>query len=247
MYFSYDFDGYTNGNSAMTQAGTGLTVEANGDLPGWTKNLSAGNIHAVDRSGSGNFAVMLYDGNLMYYATPIAANTLGASYTVAFDGAIAVYAAAYQATAAGDYVQFLINDANGTIGSYKYTPTSTAFSPASFTYTGSGLAGGVYLVMMDGNPGDGRFGGAIDNVSVRRHAGDRRHRGAGADVPGAADHRRGRRGVAAPPPEGARLASPRPAAVPASDPGFRNVRSPGFSLSGPAGRLALAPRGPIVV
>lgn len=165
VYFSENFNGYTGAAVTGTQAGTGLPVYAGGSLPGWYKNAGPGNIHAVQRA-PGDFAAMIYDGSLMYYNSPINANAAGASYTVSFDAATAVYGDAGQMTGAADFVQFLINDASGTIGSFGYHPTSSAFAPVSFSYTGTGNAGGVYLLVVDGHQGDNRFGGAIDNLTV---------------------------------------------------------------------------------
>lgn len=39
VYLNDDSNAYTNGSSVSVQAGTGLTVYAHGDLPGWTKSM----------------------------------------------------------------------------------------------------------------------------------------------------------------------------------------------------------------
>lgn len=169
VLFSDNFNSFSGFNQAFTgqQAGTGLTVQAAGSVAGWVNTRTNNALNAVDR-GNGDYAIMFYDQTTMYYNAPLAANDLGTTYMVSFAGAVATYTDMSQATVAGDYVQFLLNDMSGaTIGSYQYHPnlTTTAFSPASFTYAGTGT-GSVFLIIKDGLDADSRFGGAIDDISI---------------------------------------------------------------------------------
>ena len=162
--FSADFNDFTNGKFPAEQYDTGNNVYAVGDVPHWTHSSNGHAIHAVERS-SGDFAVMFYDTDIIYYDTPLAANTLGQTYVVSFEAATGVYYDPNQLTGPQGYLDIRINDATGVLASYHYTPTSSTFSPASFTYTGKGT-GNVYLLIQDGIANDNRFAGALDNISV---------------------------------------------------------------------------------
>ena len=103
--FSEDFNAYS-GNQNSTQVNTNLEVAFGGTLPGWTGS-GAGAIHAVDLANTGgqsnpsDWAMMFFRDNVIT-SSAIAANDGGASYQVIFSAGPAVYAAAGQATAAGD-------------------------------------------------------------------------------------------------------------------------------------------------
>lgn len=171
VLFSDNFNAYYGGNSNSTQYGTGLTVEANGSLPGWRASGN-GSLHAVNRStnaASPDFAIMFYDGNQMTYmgnGTGLAANALGVTYTVSYEQGPAAYSTQNQATQAGDFLTFLLNDSLSQFQvTRSYTDVSTGFKATSFTYVGTGN-GNLYLSVTDGIDGNLSFGGEIDNLSV---------------------------------------------------------------------------------
>jgi hypothetical protein len=166
--FSDDFNDYMPGSTGI-QYGTGLTVGAFGSLTGWTAS-GTNAVHAVQRV-PGDWAVMLYDTNAITLNNGIAANDLGVTYTVSFQIAGAVYAGAGQATAAGDAVNFKILGLdqsvldNIDISAPVFTTVGgNPFTTASFTYVGTG-SGDVLLQLSDLAP-NGRFAGAVDNLSV---------------------------------------------------------------------------------
>ena len=176
--FFDDFNNYNSGGAATSQANTGLQVQAYGSLANFSAS-GANVVHAVDRSGTGDWAAMLYggsgagasDANQITTKVPVAANALGTSYTVAFQGAGATYSNIAQATKTGDYLEFIVQDAQGNIVStHQYnTPaftetSSNPFADASFIYVGDGNGEMTLEVLAVANAGD--FGGAIDNLSI---------------------------------------------------------------------------------
>lgn len=174
VIYSDDFSSYA-GNQNDQQTDTGLNVAFGGTLSNWNSaGLHA--IHAVDRTGTGDWAVMFFNGdgagtNIIELAHGIAANALGTNYIVAFEGAPANYSAPAQATQTGDGLMFNVLDQfNTVIFSYIYNPATwpnsptNPFSPASFTYSGTGNGNVTFSIFGVGN--SGRFGGAIDNFSV---------------------------------------------------------------------------------
>ncbi len=177
VFFNDTFNSYSApfyGN----QADTGLIVGAVGNLDGWISGgLNA--VHAVDRSGTGDWAPMFYGyqgggaagTNAMLMADGVAANLLGTNYNVSFEGAAAVWANASQASGVGDYLRFNVIDENfETIASYLYDPAdwsgtpSNPFTMANFTYAGTG-SGNVRLYIYAETSFD-KFGGAIDNLTI---------------------------------------------------------------------------------
>lgn len=166
---TYDFNNYTGGSSQATQVGTGLQVFAYGNLPGFTKS-GQNPVHAVQRS-TGDYAVMLYNGdtpaqtNIITAITGVAANTLGQTYQVSFQSALAVYSYPSQVTQAGDGLLFrLLDSTNAAVASYTYSPTTTPFTSAGFSYTGTGT--GAVRLSISGVGNSGQFGGAVDNVAI---------------------------------------------------------------------------------
>ena len=165
VIFSDNFNAY-RGTPVGQQPGTGRLVYTNGTLPGWVNSAGNGSLNAVDR-GNGDYAIMFYDRNVMFYGTPIAANERGKTYTVTFESSIAASSNAAQVTGPQSYAAFVINGVEGNIATFEFRPdlTTTAFLTRSFTYTGTG-SGGIYLNIVDGGSDDGRYGAAVDNVSV---------------------------------------------------------------------------------
>lgn len=168
--FSDDFNNYTSPNPTATQVDTGLKVDYAGILNYWT---GAGNhaIHAVDRTGSGDWAVMLFDSNSITMNNGVAANDLGVKYTVTFDLAAANYANEAQGDSAADFVQLdILRSDNSTLalddayaGAWPGTP-SNPFASVSYSYVGDGT-GKIRLAFSAGQ-NDGRFSGAVDNVAL---------------------------------------------------------------------------------
>jgi hypothetical protein len=171
VIYSDNFNDYSPGATG-SQYQTGLTVGAFGNLPGWTAS-GANAVHAVELD-PGNWAVMIWDnggpgGNMITLQSPIAANTAGADYTVAFDGGPAVWADPSQQTMADDFINFTVLDAlNNVVDSYDYTPGAwnglETLSPASFTYAGDGVGGATIRVSF--GQFDDQFSGALDNLTV---------------------------------------------------------------------------------
>lgn len=184
LTFAENFDGYSS-TSSGTQADTGLTVWAFGSVPGWT-NLGDNSSHAVDRMpGAGvNYALQLnsggpdgggWTGNSLLLASSIDANSAGVSYTVAFDAAASTWADAWAANqTSDDGVKVEIWRANDSVLAVQtdtpapWSGLATAqetFTTVTFSYLGDG-SGPVRIFLSTKLPHTGRFGGAIDNLSV---------------------------------------------------------------------------------
>ena len=183
--FTENFNGHgLSQSSTHTQETTGLKLGNGQNLTSWTK-AGDGAIHCVDRTGSGDWAVMFYGGNSAAGDNAItspaiaAANTLNKSYRVTFDLSAANYQNTSQrnnGTTDGVTVTVL-NSSGGTIKTQTFVPGSFAslasagslpFTTVSFDYVGTGSGtGAANLKFTATNPTSvGRFGGSIDNVSV---------------------------------------------------------------------------------
>lgn len=169
LILNENFNNYFGGNQDAQQFNTGLNVSFGGNLPDFNKNgLSA--IHAVDLDGVGNYAAMFFKDNVITLMSPIAANTSGTSYSVAFDAGPAVYADASQTTTAADgLIISILRGDNTVLNSFTYMPGAWAgaetLTPVSFNYTGDGT-GVVSLRVESLLANDDRFGGAIDNLTI---------------------------------------------------------------------------------
>ncbi len=167
--FTENFNGYTNYIPYVPQYQSGLANGYSGTLPGWTAaGLHA--VHAVDLDGQGNWAVMIWQDNVITSTRTSAANASGVDYVVHFNAGPAVSATPSQATTAADglLVQILRAD-NSVLKSFSYQPGAWAGAPTlvpvSFHYTGDG-GGVVHLQVGPLVPNDGHFGGAIDDISI---------------------------------------------------------------------------------
>ncbi|MEX2170083.1 MAG: hypothetical protein WD851_12300 [Pirellulales bacterium] len=179
VIFAEEFDSFfapaQNFNGGQFESG--LTVAFGGNAPRW--NDSGGNsIHAVDHANlypdvtyPRDFAPMIWHDNVLTTISPIAAsNREGQTYTLDFQASPAVYQVASQATSAADglLIQVLRGD-NSVLASYEYLPGTWAGDIAlagdSFQYVGDG-SGDVRLRVGPSNFGSGRFGGAVDNLSL---------------------------------------------------------------------------------
>lgn len=173
--FSDDFNSYSRG-SFYTQVDTGLDEGAFGDLAAWDK-AGQNAVHAVDRSGAGDWAAMLYAGpfapNSVTTNSAFAANELGATYTVSFESAAAAYGSDREGTSNTEFLQFSLLRTDGSVlFNYDYKTanwtgsSNNPFSLSTFDYVGDG-SGDVKLSILGlSTTGDTRFGGAVDNVSV---------------------------------------------------------------------------------
>ena len=168
--FSENFSGYTPGAGATnTQFQSGLTVGYIGDIPGWTKaGLHA--VHAVDLDGHGNWAVMIWQDNVITSMRTTADNASGADYVVHFNAGPAVDQDTSQLTSPTDglLIQILRAD-NSVLSQFTYHPGAWSGAPAlvpvSFHYTGDG-SGALHLSVGPSAPNSGRFGGTIDDISI---------------------------------------------------------------------------------
>ena len=173
--FTENFNSYA-GTVNATQYQTGLSVAYGGNVVGWS-NLGDSTMHAVDLSGSGNWAIMLWQNNVITQTVGIAANDSGSSYEVNFDYGTAVYADARERTQATDALLVELLRTNDTV------LASQSFFPGAWDTAGNqNLDGGLRgtLPYVGDGTGDlrlrigpapatfnqGRFAGEIDNLSV---------------------------------------------------------------------------------
>ncbi|MCF7730783.1 MAG: PEP-CTERM sorting domain-containing protein [Akkermansiaceae bacterium] len=175
--FTEDFNSYS-GDQNTTQYETGLKVAFGGDVAGWSKS-GDGTMHSVDLSGSGNWAIMFWQNNVITQAIGIAANVSSTSYEVNFDYGTAVYAATNtdQRTLIGDELLVEVLRADDSV------LASQSFLPGAWDDAGNhNLDGGLQgtLPYVGDGTGDvrlrigpaagtlnqGRFAGEIDNLSV---------------------------------------------------------------------------------
>ncbi|MFC3711155.1 PEP-CTERM sorting domain-containing protein [Sphingoaurantiacus capsulatus] len=176
VIFTDNFNSYANGGATSAQAGTGLTVQAFGDLAGWTKS-GVNSLHAVNRNGASDWGLMLFGshnaspGNAILMNSAIAANSLGVNYSVDFEGAAASYNNGAQGNQNGDVLLFeMLNGVNAVVASYVYDPANwtgaanNPFTAGGFSYVGNGTGDVRLRIIAQSAPG--RFGGAIDNLSI---------------------------------------------------------------------------------
>jgi hypothetical protein len=177
--FLGDLNGLTapDGNFNGGQFESGLAVVHTGNLPDWDK-AGAGTVHAVDVANvfpdienARDFAVMIWQNNVITLANAIpGSNQSGESYTVSFGAGPAVYQAGSQQTGETDGLLIeILRDDDSVLATHTHLPGAWAGAPTlvanSFEYVGDG-SGDIRLRIGPSAPGSGRFGGAIDNVSV---------------------------------------------------------------------------------
>jgi len=173
--FAENFNSYA-GTVNAKQYQTVLDVAYGGSVVGWS-NLGDGTMHAVDLSGSRNWAIMLWQNNVITQTVGITANDSGSSYEVNFDYGTAVYADAGERTRATDALLVELLRTNDTV------LASQSFFPGAWDTVGNqNLDGGLRgtLPYVGDGTGDlrlrigpapatfnkGRFAGEIDNLSV---------------------------------------------------------------------------------
>lgn len=115
------------------------------------------------------------DANSLTIAEPIHANDSAVEYTIAFDAGPSVWAGASQATQAIDGIKLdLIRSDSTVLRSFTHKPggwqrdkSAQAFKTVSFSYSGDGT-GPLSIRISVISPGNGRFGGAVDNLTIRQ-------------------------------------------------------------------------------
>ena len=161
-----NFNAYT-GNHNNLQYQTALKVSHSGNLPGWNK-AGGGAVHAVDRTGTGNYAAMIWQDNVLTLASGIPANESGETYHVDFVAAPATYSEGGQATTETDGMVIEVLRGDFTVlATYTCNPGTFgthSFAPYTFQYQGDGS--GPVLVRVGPLAASGHFGGAIDNLRL---------------------------------------------------------------------------------
>lgn len=168
--FLENFNSYTGWHNA-TEIDTGLALSAFGDLAGWTKG-GTNAVHAVD-FGGGNYAAMLYMNNTLLLNTGFSANAAQVKYQVSLGAAPTLYSSLAEATTAGDgLIVSLLRGDNSVLASQIINPgawqggvNGQALHDFAFNYTGDG-SGDLRFRIASVNNTAGRFGGAVDNLSV---------------------------------------------------------------------------------
>ncbi|HMQ05498.1 MAG TPA: choice-of-anchor Q domain-containing protein [Pyrinomonadaceae bacterium] len=173
VIFRETFAAYNGGNQNALQPGTGLRLSYGGNVPGWSKS-GVNSVHTVDMGGGNYAATFIYD-NKITLNTPISANGAGRLYSVSFDAGPSVYATLNQATLASDgLVIKLLRGDNSVLASHTVLPGAWVTGPNaqdlagySFSYQGDGT-GPVRFEISIVDPSIARFGGAIDNLTLRQ-------------------------------------------------------------------------------
>lgn len=111
--------------------------------------------------------------NVLTLQTAIAANENQQRYEINLEAGPSVWAAASQATSAADGLQIdILRDDDSVVAGFRHLPGAWSrtkdaqkMHPVAFTYTGDGT-GVVRIRLTSSTPGSGRFGGAIDNLTL---------------------------------------------------------------------------------
>jgi len=180
VIYTENFNDYASARpSGDLQFDTGLSINAVGSVAGYAAyGINA--LHGVDRTGAGDWAIMLYGGAGGYMAagynslqTTLGiedANTAGVTYNVSYDQAGAVYQDASQASKGGDYFVVQITDSTGALIGTKSSgvafgnTTDNPFTPDGFSYVGTGTGDVLINIFAVTAPDD--FAGAIDNLVI---------------------------------------------------------------------------------
>ena len=184
--FSENFDGIAGGNFNGGQLQSDLDLAWGADLPGWSK-AGDGAVHIVDHANvtgnivnPRNFAPMLWgampnqtleNANIITLDIPISgSNAAGQVYQVSFLASPSVYSAGAQASQATEGVLIEVLRIDDTVlASHASLPGAwagdMAFVADSFEYTGDG-SGGIRFRISPSNPNVGRFGAAIDDLTL---------------------------------------------------------------------------------
>lgn len=179
VIYTETFNDYTSARaSGDVQLNTGLSLNALGSVAGYTP-YGLGALHGVDRTGDGDWAIMLYgaaggltDGHNGLQTTVgiTGANTAGVTYTVSYDQAGAVYQTASQASKSGDYFVVMLTDSTLTLlgakssGAAFSNAAENPFTSDGFSYVGTGNGDVFINIFAVTAPDD--FAGAIDNLVI---------------------------------------------------------------------------------
>jgi hypothetical protein len=157
-------------------------------MTGWTKSSSFTNdIHCVDTANTWSGGVVStnpQNWGIMIYATTIitqsdgivGSNTIGTQYSIDFLAAGAVYQITSQVNNGSNdklLVEVLRALDSAVLHSFNHIPAAPVgvgnlgLLPVSFAYTGDG-SGNIKFRIGSGNPGQGRFQGTIDDLSLSR-------------------------------------------------------------------------------
>jgi hypothetical protein len=182
--FSENFDGIT-GNFGGIQFESGKSLAANATLPGWSKSGN-GAVHVVDHANFGgsivnprNLAAMMWgaktsqtiaNANIITLESPIlGSNAAGRVYEVSFLASPAVYAGGRESQDTEGVLIEVLHIDDTVLASHTSLPGAwagdMAFVADSFQYTGDG-SGGIRFRISPSNPNVGRFGAAIDDLTV---------------------------------------------------------------------------------
>ncbi len=123
------------------------------------------------------------EANVLTLVDGLAANAEGVHYSLRFLAGPTVWAAASQATLAGDGLQIDLLRADGTsVAGFRHYPEpwgrtkeSQTLTPAQFSYTGDG-SGPISIRITSANHGNSRFGGAIDDLVIHETSPNSRER-----------------------------------------------------------------------
>lgn len=171
---NFDMNNITNAQISSLQYQTNNQLVYGATLTDWTRS-GFNAVHAIQLSGStpggpGNYATMIFGDNLITQQTAFAgANDNGVTYYVSYDIGPTVYSNSSQATQAGDQLRINLLRTNDTILTYNlFAPGAWAgvqtFTKAYFSYVGDG-SGSLRLQILSEQPANGRFAGAVDNIS----------------------------------------------------------------------------------
>ena len=167
--FQGNFSSYGNGASGSTQYQTGNNLYYAGTLPGWTASgLHA--IHAVDLTGQQDYAIQIWQDNVLTSPSFAGGNVAGTAYLVSCVAGPAVQADSSQVTTAADGLLFeIVRADNSVLASYTYLPGAwqgeNLLLPVSFQYTGDG-SGPLQIRISPSNFNSGHFGGELDDLMI---------------------------------------------------------------------------------
>ena len=172
-----DFSGYRGGQQNAAQVETGLRLTVGGDLAGWQAS-GQGVVHAVDRTGAGDHAPMIWVDNVITLAAGADANDRGRHYALEFDLGPTVYATPAQASGPADGVVVEVLRGDGSIlAAHRWRAGAwqgrQEFRRTGFDYRGDGT--GQVRIRVRPLVSAGRFGGAIDNLIITPHQPDAEH------------------------------------------------------------------------
>ncbi len=185
--FHADFNGLVPGNINGGPGGQFITAHdmvVGASVPGWS-NSGAGTIHAVDTAnafsgplGTGNprnWGVMFWQDNVITQTAGIAgSNNASVPYSIDFLAAGGVYHAASQVnngTTDNILIEVLRASDSAVLHSFNHAPLQPigvgdlGLIPVNFGYTGDG-SGDILFRLGPGQPGQRRFQGTIDDLSL---------------------------------------------------------------------------------